>query len=189
MEQTTIDPPAPQRPSMLAKYIATWFGVGLLPKAPGTFGSIAALPFAWLLQEWGGMTALLIATLLLFLAGVWASETYMETHQKQHDPGEIVVDEVMGQWLLLVALPHTLQGYVLGLLLFRLFDIWKPWPIHVLDQQVLGGFGVMLDDFLAAVYPVLLWFAFALLCWMTGHVEWIETLFNLMGAPDVSGGP
>lgn len=155
-----------------AAWVATWFGSGLSPKAPGTFGTLAGLPFAWLLEELGGPNLLLIGALLLLFIGAAVSEKFMEENGGMHDPGAIVVDEVMGIWLLMAALPHTWQGYVAGFIIFRIFDVLKPWPISYFDKHIKGGFGVMFDDLLAAIYPVLLWFLFTVLCWMTdnGHI-------------------
>jgi phosphatidylglycerophosphatase A len=133
-------------------YIATWFGSGLSPFASGTAGSLAALPFAYLIQVNFGSGALLLAALAIFFLGWWASNQYLR-HRGGEDPGEIVVDEVAGQWLLLSVLPYTWQGYLAGFLLFRLFDVIKPWPVSWADRKVKGGLGVMLDDMLAALYP------------------------------------
>lgn len=142
----------------LASIIATWFGSGLSPKAPGTVGSLASLPFAWMLLTYIGATALLIATILVSVLGIWASNVYMANIGGNHDPGEIVVDEVAGQWLTLapVAIASAPFGpdwlsYVLAFVFFRLFDIWKPWPIRLADKRIEGGFGVMLDDILAGL--------------------------------------
>lgn len=139
------------------KFIGTWFGVGLIPKAPGTFGSIAALPFAWVIESCCGHTALFIASIAAFLVGWIACHFYLP-HTDAKDPKEIVIDEVSGQWLLLSFMPQTVISYAVGLLLFRFFDIVKPWPVRIADRKIHGGFGVMFDDTLAAVYPVVI-------CW------------------------
>jgi phosphatidylglycerophosphatase A len=136
-----------------AVLIATWFGVGLLPRAPGTWGSLAALPFAWVIVGAAGWPALLFATVILFAVGVWAADRTVAGSAVQ-DPGFIVVDEVAGQWLVLVAAPHNFWAYLLGFLAFRVADIAKPWPASWADRTVKGGFGVMLDDILAALYGV-----------------------------------
>lgn len=137
--------------STIAKWIATWFLSGHVPKAPGTFGSIAALPFAWVLVQLGGLWLLALSAALVFVAGLWAAKRYMED-LGEHDPGAVVVDEVVGQWLTLLLAPLTPLAYILGLLAFRIFDILKPWPIGWLDQHVPGAFGVMIDDVVAALY-------------------------------------
>lgn len=159
--------------------LATWFGAGKSPKAPGTMGTLAALPFAYWIFMWGGQQALLVAALLLFLVGVAVSEQYMKRNGTHQDPGEIVIDEVAGVWLLLVAFPPTLNAYIVGFLLFRFFDIVKPWPVSVCDNKVLGGFGVMLDDFAAAVYPVILLGLFAIFCGITG-LPWLNGFFEFL---------
>lgn len=139
-----------------AVWIATWFGAGLLPKAPGTWGSVAALPFAWGLHLWGGQAGLAAAAGLLFVVGTWAAERYRRATEGE-DPQAVVVDEVVGQWLVLAVLPGPDPlMYGLGLVLFRAFDVFKPWPVSWADRRVRGGFGIMLDDVLAAGYGALL---------------------------------
>lgn len=138
--------------------IATVLYVGHLRPAPGTWGSLAALPMAWGLHLLGGPLLLVIATVLTALLGWWA--TAQETAGKDdHDPSEIVIDEVVGQWIAL--LPVSLgaavagqgfldlwPGILVAFLAFRLFDIWKPGPVGLADRQE-GPMGVMLDDIVA----------------------------------------
>lgn len=131
--------------------LATWFGTGRLPGMPGTWGSLAALPFAWLLVWLGGPWLAVLAAALLFALGLWASERYMAT-LGVHDPGAIVVDEVAGQWLTLAFAPLDPTVYALGFVLFRVADVMKPWPVSWIDRRVGGAFGVMVDDVAAAVY-------------------------------------
>lgn len=140
----------------LAWWVATWFGSGASPKAPGTVGTLAALPFAWIIHTQLGAAALMASAVLLFFIGIWASNRYMADQGGDHDPGAIVVDEVAGIWLLLSFIFPGVLSYALGFILFRLFDILKPWPISYFDRTVHGGFGVMLDDILAAFYPLVL---------------------------------
>jgi len=140
--------PAPFHP---AQVIASWFGVGRLPWAPGTWGSLAALPFAWVITWLFGPRALLLAVLALFLLGWWAAGRVVRLSAVK-DPGSIVVDEVAGQWLTLVVTPPGVVPYVAGFLLFRLFDIVKPWPARWIDQHVGGGLGVMADDIVAGFF-------------------------------------
>jgi phosphatidylglycerophosphatase A len=132
----------------------TWFGSGWLPWAPGSWGSLAALPFAWLIVAEGGPGLLALATLTLFAFGSWAADIALRETQSK-DPGWIVIDEVVGQWLTLLAVPATLLAYAAAFVLFRAFDIWKPWPIAWADRKLEGGFGVMADDVLAAIYAVI----------------------------------
>ncbi|MBR9970451.1 phosphatidylglycerophosphatase A [Magnetospirillum sp. J10] len=131
--------------------LSTWFGCGLLPRAPGTWGSLAALPLAWMLMQWGGTVALLAAAGLCAVVGWWASAVYVR-RTGIDDPKEVVIDEVAGQWLVLAAIPTDPVLYAIGFGLFRLLDIWKPWPASLADRSVGGGLGVMLDDLLAALY-------------------------------------
>lgn len=132
----------------------TWFGSGWLPWAPGSWGSLAALPFAWIIMKEGGPGLLAFAALAIFALGCWATDAALRETQSR-DPGWIVVDEVVGQWLTLLAAPGSAFGYVAGFLLFRLFDIWKPWPISWADRRLEGGFGVMADDVMAAIYAMI----------------------------------
>ncbi len=133
--------------------LATWFGCGLLPLGPGTWGSLAALPLAWLLVAWGGTAALAAATAAALLVGWWAAGIYVRRTGAE-DPREVVIDEVAGQWLTLLFVPPDPLLYLAGFAAFRLFDIWKPWPVRVADRSVGGGLGVMLDDVLAALYAM-----------------------------------
>jgi phosphatidylglycerophosphatase A len=146
-----IEDRARLRPSEPAALLATWFGSGFLPVAPGTWASLAALPCAALLVWLGGPLLVLLASAALFLLGMWAADAYMETIGV-HDPPAIVIDEVVGQWLTLALVPVDPVLYVLGFLLFRIFDVLKPWPANFVDRAVTGGFGVMLDDVVAAIY-------------------------------------
>jgi len=138
-------------------WLATWFGSGLSPKAPGTAGSLASLPFAYFVQLNFGNFTLLSASIMVFFAGWWASVQYMKFYPDKHDPKEIVVDEVAAMWLVLAVVVHNPHNfkmaallYILSFALFRFFDAVKPWPISAADRKVKGGFGVMFDDILAA---------------------------------------
>lgn len=151
----------------LAEMFATWFYVGKIPFMPGTFGTLAALPLAYGLYFAGGAAALLLAALLVTAVGSWASGAHMQASAMAHDPGEIVIDEVAGL-LLLVGLWHLLFAerfsvaplhWMAGsFVMFRVFDIVKPWPISLADKKVKGGFGVMFDDLLAALYPIAIFY-------------------------------
>lgn len=137
-----------------AGILATWFWSGLLPKAPGTWGSLAALPFAWVIQYYGGAAALAGATVLVFLIGWWAAHVF-EREAGVKDPGAVVIDEVAGQWLVLIPAGLEPLLYLIGFGLFRLVDIFKPWPACWFDRNVHGGLGIMLDDVVAAVYGLI----------------------------------
>ncbi|MGB0682854.1 MAG: phosphatidylglycerophosphatase A [Magnetovibrionaceae bacterium] len=131
--------------------LATWFGSGLAAKAPGTMGSLAALPFGWWIGSTFGPWGLMIAGALLFPVGTWAAQVYV-TESGEEDPGPVVVDEVVGQWMVMAVAPLTPLGVFMAFGLFRFFDILKPWPVSLADRRVKGGFGVMLDDVLAGLY-------------------------------------
>jgi phosphatidylglycerophosphatase A len=137
-----------------AVVLATWFGVGLIPIAPGTWGSLAALPFAWVIRSLWGAIPLALAVAIVFFVGWWAVGTLSKASAIK-DPGAVVIDEVAGQWLVVLAAPSDQLTWVLAFSLFRIFDIWKPWPVRWADRNVTGGLGVMLDDLLAAVYAAL----------------------------------
>ncbi len=141
----------------LSTLLATWFGTGFLPKAPGTWGSLVALPFALVIQTLAGQFTLLIGSVVVFGIGCWAAEVYIQQTGRR-DPREVVIDEVAGQWLTLAMVPVSPLAYGLGFVLFRLTDILKPWPISWLDKNIKGGVGVMVDDMAAGVYAGLaLW--------------------------------
>jgi len=141
-----------------ARLLATWFGAGLARGAPGTWGSIAALPFAWGIAWFAGPTGLLISAFAILAVGIWASNAVTQASGIK-DPGEIVIDEVAGQWLTLAFAPLDPMAYALGFALFRLFDITKPWPANWIDRNVSGGAGIMLDDIVAGAYAgILLYF-------------------------------
>jgi phosphatidylglycerophosphatase A len=118
--------------------------------APGTWGSLAALPLGWLLWWLGGTPLLAGAMVIVFFVGWWASERIVRADGLE-DPSWVVIDEVAGQWLTLLVTPPSLLDYAIGFALFRLFDIWKPWPVSWADRHVKGGLGIMLDDVLAGL--------------------------------------
>ena len=148
----------------LTRAIATFGGVGLLRPAPGTWGSLAALPVAWGLHVVGGFGLLAVATAALFALGWWAAA--LETRGgADPDPSEIVIDEVVGMWIALfpVSLGAAMRGvevtalwpgWVVAFLAFRLFDIWKPGPIGWADRMH-TPLGLMLDDVIAGVFAAL----------------------------------
>lgn len=142
--------------------VVTWFGLGLVPRAPGTFGSLGALPLAMLISWAAGPWALVAASFAVFGLGWWASEVYVR-RVRQKDPGQVVIDEVAGQWLTLAAAPLDPLSYALGFVFFRIFDIFKPWPVSWADRRLSGGLGIMADDMFAGVYAgVALWAVAAL---------------------------
>lgn len=125
------------------------FGSGLAPKAPGTFGTIAAIPLYLLMSHLplvAYLTIVLIACVVgIYLCGKTAKDLGVHDH-----PG-IVWDEFAGFWITMIAIPPTFTNVLLGFVLFRIFDIWKPWPIGWADKKVDGGTGIMLDDVLAGL--------------------------------------
>jgi phosphatidylglycerophosphatase A len=133
----------------LARLIATFFYVGLIPKAPGTMGSLAALPLAWVLWKLPAYYAW-AAILFLFLVGIWAARSVIRRTGKE-DHQEIVLDEVVGILVTASVAMHLWWHYALVFLFFRFFDIFKPGPIGWLDGWVKGGLGTMIDDLAAAV--------------------------------------
>lgn len=140
------------RPSIAnpAVLLATVFGIGWLPVAPGTWGSLAALPLGWWLMMTGGVPALGCAIVVVFGVGVWACAGYSKA-TGTHDAGACVIDEVVGQWIVLLVVPLNPLFYIGAFLAFRFFDILKPWPTGWVDRNVHGGTGVMLDDVLAGI--------------------------------------
>lgn len=129
--------------------VALGFGAGLMPRAPGTAGAVLGVGLAWLLAALpAGLSAALLA--LAFGLGVHCGSHAMRRLGLK-DPGAVVWDEVVGMAVTLWALPPGLVTYALGFVLFRFFDIFKPWPIRTLDRNVHGGFGIMLDDLVAGV--------------------------------------
>ena len=133
--------------------IATWFGIGYLPFAPGTWGSVTALAIAWIVSSLFGITSNLILISIIFFAGIWASGEFQK-YTGVEDPSSVVVDEVVGQWLTVVFFPSQFIYYIIGFFLFRVFDIWKPWPVNWVDQKMKGGVGIMMDDIFAAAYSI-----------------------------------
>ena len=143
----------------LAVTLATWFGCGYFPWGPGTAGSLAAVLIAAGLHAYfgAGRVTLAVLVLVFLLPGIWAS-TRTARVLKTEDPSIVVVDEVLGQWLtLLGASAFNWKAFLAGFLLFRLFDIWKPWPIRRLENLP-EGTGIVVDDLGAGVYGAVVLF-------------------------------
>ncbi len=135
--------------------VATWFGSGLSPTAPGTVGSLASLVlWAPLVLLEAPSWARLLAVVVVFVVGVVASDRVCAV--RGEDPQIIVIDEVAGMGITLLCVGPSVAALVVGFACFRLFDISKPWPVSWADQKIHGGLGVMLDDVLAGVYALLL---------------------------------
>lgn len=131
------------------QFLAFGFGSGLAPKAPGTFGTLAAVPLYWLLAQLD-LVNYSIAVLAAFFAGVWLCDQASKQLQVHDHPG-IVWDEFVGYWIAMWALPADWVWIVAGFVAFRIFDIAKPWPIGWLDKKVDGGLGIMIDDVVAGI--------------------------------------
>jgi len=141
----------PFHPAVL---IATWFWSGRIGFASGSWGSLAALPFAALIAWLAGPLALIPAAALLFGLGVWAGGRYADANDIS-DPSPVVVDEVVGQWLTLAVIPLDPILYAVGFFFFRLFDVWKPFPANWADRNLKGGVGIMTDDVFAGIYAAI----------------------------------
>ena len=128
------------------------FGSGLAPVAPGTFGTLAAIPLYLLIAQLA-LPYYLAIVALGFAAGVYLCG-YTSARLGVHDHGGIVWDEFVGFWITMTAVPVTWQWIVAGFVLFRLFDIVKPWPVKIADTKMTGGFGIMFDDALAGIYAL-----------------------------------
>ncbi len=134
--------------------LAFGFGSGLAPVAPGTAGSLVGLVLAWSTLELPIAARLLVA-IALILSGIWICGEAARRIAVHDHPG-IVWDEIAGIYLALLVAPPSIWAWALGFGLFRLFDIWKPWPIRDLDHRLKGGLGIMLDDLVAALYTALI---------------------------------
>ena len=136
-----------------AHFFALGFGSGLAPKAPGTFGTLIGLPLFWLIAGFSLPTQLL-TIFILFVAGVYFCG-FTGKNLGVADHGGIVWDEIVAIMLVLTMVPVSWFWWLVAFLLFRLFDIWKPYPICYFDAKLKNGFGVMFDDLLAAIYAML----------------------------------
>jgi phosphatidylglycerophosphatase A len=130
--------------------VATAFGVGYVPFAPGTFGSLAGMALYLAVRATGQPLVEVAAIVLVYLVGAW-SATAAEAHFGHIDPGPVVIDEVLGMLVTLALVPVSVTGALVGFVLFRVFDVVKPPPCNRLEALP-GGWGVMSDDFMAAVY-------------------------------------
>jgi len=130
-----------------AHFFAFGFGTGLSRIAPGTVGSLLGIPL-YLALAWLPVPVFLFIVVLLFLFGIWCCEVSTR-HLGVHDHGGIVWDEIVGMLIALITVPISVLHLALGFLLFRLFDILKPWPIGWIDKRIHGGLGIMMDDVIA----------------------------------------
>ncbi|MBS27500.1 MAG: phosphatidylglycerophosphatase A [Alphaproteobacteria bacterium] len=160
-------------PPRLAQALSTSFGAGDLPGAPGTWGSLAALPFAVIAVLLGGQILLMALILVGFVVGVWASGR-LAAHHRLEDPQRVVIDEVIGQWLAILPVALDWRYYIVAFVLFRFADITKPWPLKNLERLP-GGVGIMADDIGAGVYAGILTWLIAV--WL-GSTGTLPTLFG-----------
>lgn len=138
------------RKARLIEWLAFGFGSGYAPKAPGTFGTVAAIPIYLLVADLS-LISYLVVVLLMAVIGIYlCGEASRQLGVNDH-PG-IVWDEIVGFLITMTAIPLSWEAVLLGFLLFRLFDIVKPWPIKWIDKRIHGGLGIMLDDILAGIF-------------------------------------
>ncbi len=155
--------------------LATFFGVGKIRPAPGTWGSLAALPLAAALLHLGPLVMMGVI-LFSFPFCVIAAEVYQQDHPREgEDSSMIVVDEVLGMLITMVWMPLTWQSFLIGFALFRLLDILKPFPIGMLDRKIDGGLGVVIDDVAAGVIANLI------LQYLLVQTPWLGTQILLGG--------
>lgn len=133
-------------------FLAFGLGSGLARKAPGTWGTLMGVG-VYLPLQMLGLIPYLIVIVVAFIAGIYICD-HASRQLGVHDHGGIVWDEFVGLWITMIAAPEGWAWLALGFALFRLFDIWKPWPIGWADQQVDGGLGIMLDDVLAGAWAL-----------------------------------
>jgi phosphatidylglycerophosphatase A len=138
-----------------ANFFALGFGSGLAPMAPGTFGTLAAVPLYWFLLQGLPLPWLLAVIAVSFVVGIWLCDATAKDLGVHDHPG-IVWDEFVGLWISCIALPAGWPWLVAAFVLFRFFDILKPWPISWLDTRVPGGLGIMVDDVLAGIFALVL---------------------------------
>jgi phosphatidylglycerophosphatase A len=134
--------------------LGSWFGMGKMPIASGTWGSLLALPFAWYIIKYSGFLGLGAMSVIITLVGWWVTENVIKNMENK-DPSLIVIDEVAGQWIALLPASLNIYEFVLAFVFFRFFDILKPWPACWADSKLKGSLGVMLDDVFAGFYAAL----------------------------------
>jgi phosphatidylglycerophosphatase A len=141
----------------VALTLSTWFGCGYFPWGPGTVGSLAAVLIGLAVDHWlGGTRQFLFGSIFLLLTPATWAATVSARKAGQEDPGFIVVDEVLGQWVTLLGVSsYSVGSFAAGFVLFRVFDIWKPWPVRNLEKFP-GGYGIVADDLAAGLYGALI---------------------------------
>jgi len=136
------------------QFIAFGFGTGASPVAPGTVGTLVGILFFIVLSPLD-LWLYLLVTLILFLVGIWLCGSTAKDINVHDHPG-IVWDEIVGYLVTMIALPASWEWMIAGFIVFRLFDIFKPWPIKWIDNKVKGGFGIMVDDLIAGIYALII---------------------------------
>lgn len=154
-----------RRPPLWSLLVATALGAGLIPGAPGTWGTLVTIPLAWALGRLG-TAAYLGGTALVTLVGILAADVYCRA-TRRHDNQQIVIDEVAGYLVTLAPVARTPANLLIGFVLFRIFDITKPPPVRWIDRRVHGGFGVVADDLGAGVYG-------AICLWLIDHFHLVD---------------
>ncbi|MFK8067610.1 MAG: phosphatidylglycerophosphatase A [Gammaproteobacteria bacterium] len=129
------------------------FGTGLASTAPGTFGTLIGIPL-FLLMKPLSIEVYCLVSLILFIFGIWLCERTANKLEVHDHPG-IVWDEVVGYAVTMIIAPNGWMWVLIGFILFRIFDVWKPWPIRLIDQKVTGGLGIMLDDLIAGIFALI----------------------------------
>jgi len=137
----------------VAYLLGTWFGCGYVPYAPGTAGTLGAVPLYLLLRPYGGGVVFAVA-MVLTVVGIWAADIVAKDSGLK-DPQLVVIDEVAGVLCTLTVAPATWPGLVVGVVLFRVFDQWKPWPARAAEKKLPGGYGIVLDDIAAGAWGAL----------------------------------
>lgn len=150
-KRNTVPPSVWRNP---VHFIAFGLGTGASPYAPGTVGTLLGLPLVWLMAGLSVWVYLFI-TVALYFFGVWACEK-TSNDIGVHDHAGIVIDEVVGYLITMIWVPVNFWTLLIGFLLFRFFDVVKPWPIRWLDKKVKGGTGIMIDDVLAGVFALIM---------------------------------
>lgn len=134
----------------VALTLATWFGCGLIPKAPGTMGTLGAIPLYLLIRPAGPWVVALVA-LVIAAVGIWAGSVVAK-RLGTHDPQIVCIDEVAGVLVTFLGAPPGWTGIILGFVVFRALDMLKPWPARLAERRLPGGWGIMLDDIVAGAW-------------------------------------
>jgi len=136
-------------------FIAFGLGSGAMPIAPGTFGTLMAIPFYLLLQQILPLVGYISFVVLFIVVSSWLCE-HISREINIHDHPRMCIDEFAGFFVTMIHAPRGWLWIIIGFLLFRIFDIWKPWPIRFLDEKIHGGFGIVFDDVAAGIYALVI---------------------------------